>query len=186
MSTSTPADGPRPPITWKGISGTTLLEAGVTVTAGTIRVPYRWPDGTEFRAKLFRPGRSWWEPADATGVLPLGLETLPTATVAARSVLIVCEGESDTLAVRDTLAVLDDRLVYPIGLPGASTWREEWKRWLRPFPTIYAFGDGDDAGRRMNATIMTDVPWSGRSRPRTGWTPAASCRSTAPTSCSSC
>ena len=75
-------------------------------------------------------------------------------------ILFLCEGESDTLAVRDSIATLDDRRVFALGLPGAATWRSEWASYLKRFATLYVVGDGDEAGHRMAARVITDVPWA--------------------------
>lgn len=146
---------------WKGLPHGVLADAGVTVSCGLVRVPYRDRDGTELNAKFFplRPdssaARSWWEQSGRALTL-FGPETLPSPRVAPWVPLLLCEGESDALAVRH--AVAGNAAV--LAVPGAGTWRREWRRPLEPFPVIYVLGDGDRAGRAMNAEVKRDVPWA--------------------------
>lgn len=149
---------------WKGLAPTVLEAAGVTVERGLVRLPYRRPDGSEQNAKLFRrDGRSWWEHAGRE-LIPYGLETLPgRPSFAAICGLFVAEGESDALALREAFRQsASDSVVhwFAIALPGAGTWRRSWRRYIAAFPLVYIVGDGDMAGRGMNAKIKRDVPWS--------------------------
>jgi hypothetical protein len=146
---------------WKGLGLDTLATAGVELDRGTVRVPYRDRYGRELYCKRFgRDGRSWYEPRGIR-LVPFGLETLPPAGSRhpRYCALLLCEGESDTLAVRDVLARFRDH-VLALALPGAGSWRDEWRSYVEPFPLVYVLGDGDDAGRRMNERVCAAVPWA--------------------------
>ena len=147
---------------WKGISEGVLREADVTTDhRGNQRVPYCRYDGTFFRDRIYPPtGRGWWGEGD--GLIPYGLETLPGPYVASKCAVMVCEGESDALAVRE---VFRDRYSppfaagwYDVALPGASVWLEQWAQWIEPFGYVFLLGDGDEAGRSMNERVRADVP----------------------------
>ncbi len=144
---------------WKGLDPLALAEAGVTEVGNLVRVPYRLPDGSERNAKLFAPdGRSWWEKRGRE-LLPFGLELLPGRAFAKRCVCFLTEGESDALAARQAWWNAGP-VALVLGIPGAHSWRPAWRRYLEPFPVIYALADGDDAGRSLNAAIKRDVPWT--------------------------
>lgn len=140
-----------------------LLDAGVVEEDGLVYVPYYRPDRELHNRRVFAPdGRCWWE-TSGVDLLPYGLETLPPRRDVSRSVIFVCEGESDALTVRSGFAGTADGTILhfcALGVPGATTWRSEWAQYLRPYPTIYLLGDGDDAGRSLNARIRLDVPWA--------------------------
>ena len=113
---------------WKGIGAVTLLAAGVTRDQlGRVHVPYRYADGLPAKSKVLHPGgRSWWAPIGVDQI-PLGLEQLAHGRDRELRTLIIAEGESDTLAIRDALAVdHDGQPIDVIGLPGAGTWRADW------------------------------------------------------------
>lgn len=152
-------------VAWKDLPPEILAEAGVTVDArGRARVPYRLADGTSYVHKVFPSharARAWYEPA-GLDLIPFGLETLPTDPVrASRSVLLVGEGESGTLALRWAFggqATPPVEAYYVLGIPGAGCWRPEWRSLLERFGLVYLLGDGDDAGRGLNWSIMRDLP----------------------------
>jgi hypothetical protein len=168
----------RPCVDWKGLCAATMLEAGVTVVKhrgrDVVRVPYRDVRGAEVRTKIFAPnGHTWWSPVGVDQI-PLGLETLPAPGEAAReSALLLAEGESDALALRGELAELHGRRVCVLGVPGASNWQHEWRRFVAGFPLLYVLPDGDDAGARFAQSVVADVPWA-----RVAWLPKGEdCRS---------
>jgi len=96
-------------VDWKGIGALTLLKAGVTRDRrGQVRIPYRYADGTTVKAKVFaRNGQTWWSRIGVESI-PLGLERLAIGDARSSRTLIIAEGESDTLAIRDALAVDHD------------------------------------------------------------------------------
>ncbi len=155
------AEAERP---WKGISWLGLAEAGVQCDAsGIVHVPYKTPDGTVFREHLFAAdGRTWW--AAGEGLIPLGLELLPPRPHASPYALILAEEDSDTFAIREAFAATTETNsiahYFVLGLPGAATWRSEWRKYAEPFDRVYVIGDGDSAGRRMIDDVVRSVPWA--------------------------
>ena len=150
---------PRP---WKGLGRVTLDEAGVEFESGLVLVPSRRPDGSVHNRHVFAEGgRCWWE-TPGRELIPFGLERLPSTDVDRAGLrLLVCEGESDALAVREAFALVDVGTTFHVmGLPGSSTWRQEWRGFLEPFDCVYLLGDGDDAGWRMMNVVLRDVPWA--------------------------
>jgi hypothetical protein len=151
-------------IDWKGIDACTLLDAGVTRSSrGVVRVPYRLPDGTMFREKLFpvRGGSHW---SRGEGIIPLGLECVAKPDQRAGRQLWIAEGESDALALRQEYAGWRGLPVDVIGLPGAGTWRDEWRCHLDGYAAAFCFPDGDHAGERMADAITSCIPWAIRVR----------------------
>jgi hypothetical protein len=76
------------------------------------------------------------------------------ATLTARKVLFLCEGEPDVWAV-ETLAG------YPaVGVPGAQAWKAHphWARCFVNFPLIIMPADGDQAGDDLAKTVAKDLP----------------------------
>jgi hypothetical protein len=153
-----------PPATWKGLGGDILVEAGFEdLYDDGYSLPYKLPDGTAVYSKRFGvSGSSWYSPSplDVGGLVPYGLEAIPWGQLRTDDVLFVCEGESDALCARERIAELDGRRVFALALPGASTWRAAWMRFLRPFSAVYVVPDGDEPGRRMAARIRQDCRWA--------------------------
>ncbi len=154
-------DYPTTPLTWKGIGRVTLSLAGVTARHGRVRIPYRLANGAEHNARLIGGPRCWWE-RRGLELVPFGLEQLPSAARAARSVLFIAEGESDALMIRDQVGEHDGRTTYAIGLPGAGTWRAEWVSLAARFERVYLVPDADAAGERMARMVLDDVDWARR------------------------
>ncbi len=144
------------PLAWKGIAEWVLADAGVEQTDdGETIVPYHDEGGRVVYAKCFHFARSWYEPG-GIDLIPFGVERLPISPwIAERSILFIGEGESDALALREYLVG-----AFALGLPGAGTWKPEWKKYVKPFPRVYLVGDGDESGRRMNTRVWKDVPWA--------------------------
>ena len=150
---------------WKGLSLDVLDTAGVELDSGVVTVPYRDTAGHELYRKCFRSdGRSFYRPAGIE-LVPFGLDTLPPegSCRPLYGALLLCEGESDALAVRDVLGNRDaPRAVeyLALALPGAGIWRDSWRSFLEPFPLVYVLGDGDEPGRQMNRRVSAAVPWT--------------------------
>ena len=148
---------------WKGIPRYVLDAAGVETTDdGLTFVPYRLPDGTLHNRRVFSDrGKTWWETA-GTGLIPYRLEALPSESIAARCAIVLCEGESDTLAFeaayRDRKRSTEPAYI-PVGLPGALTWTKKWATYFDRFDVLYVCGDGDEPGRTMNARVAKALPW---------------------------
>jgi hypothetical protein len=143
---------------WKNLPDAVLAAAGVSHDSrGNVRVPYRCRDGSEWNARIVTAtNRRWWEHdfADCEGdPIPFGIDCLPPAAIAARSVLLIVEGESDALALRHAYPDY-----YVIALPGAGNWDPAWAAYATPFAHVYIIGDGDRAGECMNRRVLADIP----------------------------
>lgn len=68
--------------------------------------------------------------------------------------ICVTEGELDAM----TLSMCG---LPAVGIPGVSTWQQHFSRCLEDFDVIYAFGDGDDAGGKLNSFLAKEA----RARP---------------------
>ncbi|MGW2513673.1 topoisomerase [Streptomyces scopuliridis] len=68
--------------------------------------------------------------------------------------ICVTEGELDAM----TLSMCG---LPAVGIPGVSTWQKWFSRCLEDFDVIYAFGDGDDAGGKLNSFLAKEA----RARP---------------------
>lgn len=141
---------------WKGLLPATLEQAGISLLNGEMRIPYRRGDGSTFRTRYKSEEGVWW--GNGVGQLPFGLEVLPDAKTANESLLCICEGETDTLALRE----LRDNLphVYAIGCPGATAWQKEWQRFVEDFQYVVILGDGDDAGHDFVNRTRGIIPQS--------------------------
>jgi 5S rRNA maturation endonuclease (ribonuclease M5) len=151
-SASPPTQPSRKAGTWKGFCLWQLERFGIKQNSdGSIWLPYYKRDGTLFRAKQFAPdGRSWWLGGQGKGQIPYGLEQLERGGKA----LVLTEGESDTLALR--LAWPES--IVAIGIPGASSWKSEWKQIADGFERVYLSFDGDEAGGRLAEAVAADLP----------------------------
>jgi DNA primase len=128
-----------------------LRQFGIRANDEGVWVPYYRRDRTLFRAKLFAyDGRSWWLGGKGKGQIPYGSEQLQAGGKA----LVLTEGESDTLALR--LAWPDS--IVAIGIPGASSWRSEWKVIGDGFDRIYLSFDADEAGQSLAERVALDLP----------------------------
>lgn len=135
--------------TWKGFHLSQLQRFGIKRNSEGVWVPYYRRDNTLFRAKLFADdGRSWWLGGQGKGQIPYGLEQLGNGGKA----LVLTEGESDTLALR--LAWSD---IVAIGIPGASSWKSEWKVIADGFERVYLSFDADAAGESLAERVSLDI-----------------------------
>lgn len=64
--------------------------------------------------------------------------------------IAVCEGELDTIA-------LSASGIPAVGISGATSWKDHWRRVVEDFATVYAVGDGDEAGAKFNSMLMKKV-----------------------------
>lgn len=112
-------------------------------------VPYFNRTGERYREKLYAAdgGTRWL--GRSKPQIPYGLEDLARGGES----MVLTEGESDALALR---------LAYPkaivLGLPGASSWRSEWRVYLEDFRRVYLSFDGDRAGYELLNAVKQDVP----------------------------
>ena len=86
---------------------------------------------------------------------PFGLDRLEHPDFRGYRSLAIVEGESDALAL---WAAHGHEGRDVIGGPGASTWRSAWTEHANGDVATYAFGDGDGAGRALNAAARRDLP----------------------------
>ena len=111
-----------------------------------VRIPYLGVSGEEvavrYRVALEKSpdcdGRFRWR--QGSKPTPYGLERLEDARRQGSIVLV--EGESDA----QTLWLYR---IPALGLPGASSWREEWARFLDDIPTIYVVVEPDTGGKAI-------------------------------------
>jgi DNA-binding transcriptional ArsR family regulator len=121
---------------------------------GGIAIPYRNANGDlhtiQYRLtkeKVNGVDRFKWRTGD-TRIL-YGLWRLPEWGDA--DTLYLCEGTSDTW----TLWHAD---LPALGIPSASTWREEWWREVEAFPRIVAIPDADQAGSQLVEKLQATCP----------------------------
>jgi hypothetical protein len=136
---------------------------GVRFQGQSVVVPYRDRSGKLYREKEFSLGgkaRCWL--GESKPQVPYGLETLSYSTGTScdpshGATAFLTEGESCAWTLRAT---------YPrnavLGLPGASSWSQEWCSFLTGFPVIYLSFDGDAAGRELVEAVWPDLPWARR------------------------
>lgn len=113
----------------------------------TVAIPYLDAAGRTVRTRYRTADRFWWG-RDGNGVTLYGLDRLADANPS-RSVLVV-EGESDVhaCAFHDVLAV---------GVPGASSWRSRWTRYLEG-RAVYVWREPDHGGAKLVADMAADLP----------------------------
>lgn len=73
------------------------------------------------------------------------------AVLGAGGMLAITEGELDAV-------VLQERCGIPaVGVPGVSSWKRHYRRVFADWPTILAFGDGDEPGREFSKFLAREV-----------------------------
>jgi hypothetical protein len=147
-----------PPVAvdWKRLPALVLLVAGVYRDQdGRVRVPYRWPDGSLFREKIYTDRTTYWGPGD--GIMLFGLDAVASLAERRGCSIIICEGESDALAIRGAICGWRGGRLDVLGVPGAGTWKDEWSEHLDGYARVYVAADGDGAGRAMLDRISETV-----------------------------
>jgi DNA primase len=66
-------------------------------------------------------------------------------------VLVVCEGEFDSIIVREFAAVPS------VGCPGVSLWSSVFSRMVADYPERVIVGDGDEAGRAFATDLAKEL-----------------------------
>jgi len=123
-------------------------EAGHEPYQGKLAIPYLTPSGVidiRFRSLnadngpkyLSRPGAS----THIFNVAALNTDS---------DVLVVCEGEIDTMIATQVGFAA-------VGLPGANNWKPFYTRVLADWEKIMLFCDGDNAGKEMAKTITREL-----------------------------
>lgn len=135
---------------WKGFPLDALKQFGYRRGQHGIELPYLTREGKVYRWKLFPDNREYkarWV-GDSKAQIPFGLETLDRD-----GPLILTEGESDAVALR---------LAFPkmpvLGIPGASSWKDEWTPILDDFAVVYLSFDADPAGASLAASVRMSRP----------------------------
>lgn len=135
----------------KGFPAFKLREFGLSTAEsngrGVLRIPYYDETGKELRARLRAGAKRWWEGRNGSVYL-YGLDRLADAREGAQ--VIIVEGESDCHA-----AWLGG--FNCVGVPGATTWRSDWKAKLDGFE-VFVFEEPDQAGTQFVASIAKDFP----------------------------
>lgn len=123
-----------------------------------IRHPYLVPDGRGsvrvawWQDRALGPSpRRWNSPRGATS-LPYNLPALEDRGIRA---VVVCEGPGDTITA--TRALRNDPGIVAIGIPGASSWRDDYARLLGGLDVVIA-SDNDEAGERLEHSITRAIP----------------------------
>jgi len=142
--------------TWRGLPAWALKEANVRTEDGSrVVLPYYLLDGRLYAERVVAiDGRRWWRPGDGRPVIPYGLAWLEEPRFRRYRVLLLAEGESDALAAWGALA---HHGVDVLGVPGAGTWKPEWRDHLDGYCAAYVAGDGDDAGRALTRRVTHDT-----------------------------
>lgn len=135
----------------KRFSTTKLREWGLETTTyqdrEVVRIPYFGMDGVELRARFRSATGKWWEgrnrPIYLYGVWRL-------VELQDGAVVWIVEGESDCHA-------LWSAGLNAVGVPGATSWKDEWAQYLRGF-TLFAWEEPDQGGAQFVQRITDSLP----------------------------
>lgn len=109
-----------------------------TLDREVVSIRFRTIDPDDSRPKYLQP------PGSEITIYNMPALAKPSSSV------IITEGELDCL----TLA---GQGYTAIGVPGANAWKRHYSRALDGFPTVIAWGDPDDAGRKFNEEIVASI-----------------------------
>lgn len=129
-----------------------------------IRYPRYGLDGEVVGHKVrdLGKGRHYNEPAGISAK-----DTMPWVINPQRENVIVCEGESDTLAVG--LSRLAEELrAAALCAPGSSSFPAPWAKVARRYATIWVASDSDEAGDELARRVASMVPGTRRLKPPSG------------------
>ncbi len=123
-------------------------ETGHEIYQGKLAIPYITPSGVidiRFRSLNNDNGPKYLSrPGATTHIYNIGALTQDS------SMLVVCEGEIDTIIATQVGFTA-------VGLPGANNWKPYYSRVLDGWDKIMLFCDGDNAGREMAKTISREL-----------------------------
>jgi DNA primase len=123
-------------------------ETGHEIYQGKLAIPYITPSGVidiRFRSLNNESGPKYLSrPGATTHIYNIGALTQDS------SMLVVCEGEIDTIIATQVGFTA-------VGLPGANNWKPYYSRVLDGWDKIMLFCDGDNAGREMAKTISREL-----------------------------
>ena len=71
--------------------------------------------------------------------------------------LVVCEGETDSLAVA---SMMRNDYVTVIGIPGSSMFKNHWHKFISSFNEVIIIPDNDDAGQKMVENVSKHCDWA--------------------------
>jgi DNA primase len=123
-------------------------ETGHEIYQGKLAIPYLTPSGVidiRFRSLNNDNGPKYLSrPGATTHIYNISALTQDS------SMLVVCEGEIDTIIATQVGFTA-------VGLPGANNWKPYYSRVLDGWEKIMLFCDGDNAGREMAKTISREL-----------------------------
>jgi DNA primase len=123
-------------------------ETGHEIYQGKLAIPYITPSGVidiRFRSLNNDSGPKYLSrPGATTHIYNIGALTQDS------SMLVVCEGEIDTIIATQVGFTA-------VGLPGANNWKPYYSRVLDGWDKIMLFCDGDNAGKEMAKTITREL-----------------------------
>lgn len=120
---------------------------------GRLAIPYMTPSGPvnmNFRCMANHDCKSVGHPKYMmwTG-LPVNLYNVE-ALHSAGSAIAIAEGEFDALS--STLAGIPC-----VGISGANKWQEHWNNIFEDFTRVYAWQEGDEAGKKFGDRLVSEV-----------------------------
>ena len=125
-----------------------LISLGLHDTPDGVGIPYRNKDGSLYttRTRLSLTTEPRFLQPTGISLSPYGEDRLGKG-----SALVLVEGESDchTLWYHGFAA---------LGLPGAGSWKREWRTFLTPYSQVYLYDEGNLASRRLANRIAADCP----------------------------
>jgi len=123
-------------------------ETGHELYVGKLAIPYITPSGVidiRFRSLANDAGPKYLSrPGASTHIFNV------TALEQEANVLVICEGEIDTIIATQVGFAA-------VGLPGANNWKPFYSRVLADWEKIMLFCDGDNAGREMAKNITREL-----------------------------
>jgi DNA primase len=123
-------------------------ETGHELYVGKLAIPYITPSGVidiRFRSLANDAGPKYLSrPGASTHIFNV------TALEQDADVLVICEGEIDTIIATQVGFAA-------VGLPGANNWKPFYSRVLADWEKIMLFCDGDNAGREMAKNITREL-----------------------------
>lgn len=122
---------------WEKYSGMLAIPY-FTVDGEVVSLRFRTLEDDDPRPKYLQPSGS-----DIT------IYNMPALNRPTRSVIIT-EGELDALT-------LESYGYTAIGIPGANAWKRHYARALDGFGAVIAWGDPDEAGKKLNEEILSSI-----------------------------
>lgn len=140
---------------YKGFTHSHLEWAfNVSFDEGGVTVPYYGVNGDPYREKHFSAeGKPLRWLGEGKPQIPYGLETLRKGG----EVAMLTEGESCAWALRVAFPS-----VPVLAVPGASSWKQEWRPLVAQFPIVYLSFDADEAGESLLESVCPEVPQARR------------------------